>query len=119
MRLLYALALLLAISGCATIPESNQPRRRWGDPYQPTAAAPVDTAFVALQARADSLMALPPDSLTAAQLQWLQVYASERDRRDVQQTRASARRSMSSATSLAFAGLVISMVFSAILLADV
>ncbi len=117
MRYLYPLAFLVALSGCATtIPESNRPQSTWGHQRPQDAEPPPDSAMVALQARADSLLALSPDSLTAAQLQWLQVYQNERERRDVQSTRAAARQSMSAATGFAFVGLIASIVLSVVLL---
>ena len=109
----YALPLLavLTLAGCYVA--------------QPVATAPPDPAVAAAmaqrQARADSLLALPPDSLSAQHLAWLQLYYQDRDRADREATNAQRRESARATSNAIWTYLGISAVvavLSFILLAE-
>ena len=71
MRLLIPLLVLaLFVSACA--PRQANPIRSQGD----------TTNTEVLSARADSLLALPPDSLSAAEWEWLRVYEQRAEREE-------------------------------------
>jgi len=79
MRFLACLALF-ALAGCGVV----KPISQVAPAYTSTSAAAAQTpeqqaARNAQQARADSLLTLPPDSLSSAELTWLQVYQQSRE----------------------------------------
>jgi hypothetical protein len=97
LRLALALAALtLALGGCAT-----------------TAPRPTP-AEERLQARADSLLALPPGQMTAADRDWLELYQRERAARE-QQRAAAASRSRASAYDVLTTLSVVSSVVGTLL----
>lgn len=112
MRALFLSTLLLA--GCATTETTarseEQRQRDWLISQGRSAPPEQGAALAARQARADSLLALPPANLTAADLQWLQVYyqAREQDNREAQT--AEVRQTRQSAEGWIIGSLVVSAV---------
>lgn len=107
--LLFPLAFVLA--ACGTPYSQIVRQEREAAAAQARAQAAADSAFAVRQARADSLLSLPPDSLSATDLQWLQLYYQDRERADREATTAAARESMSNANKW----IVASLGFSALL----
>lgn len=80
-----ALLLALVVAGCAS-------------------TAPPDDAW-AMDARADSLLALPPDSLSSAEWEWLRLYQQRKAEPAI--TRAELESSTHAAATAAVVGVLI------------
>lgn len=78
-----ALLLALALAGCAS-----------------TAPPPVTDESARMDARADSLLALPPDSLSAAEWEWLRLHQGRANEEASAQT-------IDAAATVAVVGVVI------------
>lgn len=97
----YPLLLALLLAGCAYTPaEVMQAQRAERDALRRSLAERQPTA--------DSLAALPPDSLGASEAAWLQAYQSDRTRADaLAREQGQARRSDSNADALGLVAVVL------------
>lgn len=100
MRLLYALALAALVAGCASLPPA--------DVDQESSV----TVNARLSARADSLLAVSPDSLSVQEASWLDAYQSRRyaeataeDRRRERRTQMSIGVALTAVALLALYGI--------------
>lgn len=83
-HVLCVLLLLPAFAACAPSGNlaSDAEQRRAARARGIDVEASPDEMFALRQIRADSLLSLPPDSLTGADTQWLLIYMQERERRN-------------------------------------
>lgn len=103
------LVLALALGGCSVL--GSIPG------YVPPPEAPParpEPEFAHLDTRADSLLALPPDSLTAAQMEWLRFYEQRRAQRSAdrrqEEVMAEVRRTNKTLTQLMAASVFLAVI---------
>lgn len=122
MRLsILSLVVLMIASGCSTsesIARSDEQRQRDWLASQGR-AVPNDpaAALTERQVRADSLLALPPASLTAQDLQWLQVYYQSREQDNREAQTAEVRQTRRSAEGWIIGSLVVSAIVTVVSIA--
>lgn len=105
MRIATVAIVVLILSGCAPTGLSRYPENRSRvDRTQVDREARAQREV--RRARADSLLALPPDSLSSNDLRWLQIFYQDRDQANRDEQTAEIKRTRQMANNWIIIGIV-------------